>query len=384
MKVVDYSFDEERARKVTISLLSKDAIIFRKLIPEIEKLDSKSLENLFSGELKYQYNIKDQNALKKLLMKFDNFFHLIHSWYKYDKYYKYLEELWIKYPSIEDLKSYIKEKGLSERLKSYSINYTQWPEDIKEGFKKCINQTKGTKVMDLKKQFIENFSHVYSTVKELKLLKNKLKEEKEKFETQNVRSENEIIAESKKMQEKFGNKEIKEYRSRLNEYMSLSESPKNNYDILQDDLSLNIKNIKIFIDNIKTTQQKIINLIMDIIMNIIWEKRKKISLIYGVVYFFVIGVFGFIFMNFTFKSILFYITVAGNFFACIFNIYNIIKRRKIVPELNPILNDAFKEEEKIQQEIDRLIEQLIERIKQEPKFELDKNIYRMYTEIFGD
>ena len=336
MKVVDYSFDEERARKVTISLLSKDAIIFRKLIPEIEKLDSKSLENLFSGELKYQYNIKDQNALKKLLMKFDNFFHLIHSWYKYNKYYKYLEELWIKYPSIEDLKSYIKEKGLSERLKSYSINYTQWPEDIKEGFKKCINQTKGTKVMDLKKQFIENFSHVYSTVKKLKLLKNKLKEEKEKFETQNVRSENEIIAESKKMKEKFENKEIKEYKDRLNEYMSLSESHKNNYDILQDDLSLNIKNIKIFIDNIKTSQQKIINLIMD------------------------------------------------NFFACIFNIYNIIKRRKIVPELNPILDDAFKEEEKIQQEIDRFIEKLIERIKQEPKFELDKNIYRMYTEIFGD
>ena len=99
--------------------------------------------------------------------------------------------------------------------------------------------------------------------------------------------------------------------------------------------------------------------------------------------FFVIG-FGFIFMNFTFKSILFYITVAGNFFACIFNIYNIIKRRKIVPELNPILDDAFKEEEKIQQEIDRFIEKLIERIKQEPKFELDKNIYSMYNEIFGD
>ena len=67
MKVVDYSFDEQRARKVIISLLSKDAIIFRKLIPEIEKLDSKSLENLFSGELKYQYtNIKNQNAFNEI------------------------------------------------------------------------------------------------------------------------------------------------------------------------------------------------------------------------------------------------------------------------------------------------------------------------------
>ena len=53
MEFDDYSFDEARARKVIISLLKKDVIIFRKLIPEIEKLDSESLENLFSGEDNY-------------------------------------------------------------------------------------------------------------------------------------------------------------------------------------------------------------------------------------------------------------------------------------------------------------------------------------------
>ena len=67
MENEDYSFDEIRARKVVTSLLKKDAIIYRKLIPEIEKLDSESFENLFSGEAEYKYNIKNQNKLKKLL-----------------------------------------------------------------------------------------------------------------------------------------------------------------------------------------------------------------------------------------------------------------------------------------------------------------------------
>lgn len=134
MEFEDYSFDEARAKRVIISLLKKDAIIFRKLIPEIEKLDSESLENLFSGEDNYQYNIKNKNILKKLLIKFDNFLIILYTWYKEDKYYKYLEELWVKYPSIEDLKAFDEEKDLSDRLKSYGINYEYWPKDIKESF----------------------------------------------------------------------------------------------------------------------------------------------------------------------------------------------------------------------------------------------------------
>ena len=79
--------------------------------------------------------------MKKLLIKFDNFLYILYAWYKEDKYYKYLEEIWVKYPSIEDLRVLETEKELEDRLKSYSINYTYWPIDIKESFKKCINQT---------------------------------------------------------------------------------------------------------------------------------------------------------------------------------------------------------------------------------------------------
>lgn len=186
MENEDYSFDEIRARKVVTSLLKKDSIIYRKLIPEIEKLDSESFENLFSGDTEYKFNIKNQNLLKKLLIKFDNFLYVLYSWYKEDKYYKYLEELWIKYPSIEDLKVLETEKELADRLKSYSINYTYWPKDIKESFKKCINDTNGTKVMELKKQLEDNYSQVSSVVEELKLLKSKFNETNEQLYEKNA------------------------------------------------------------------------------------------------------------------------------------------------------------------------------------------------------
>ena len=185
MENEDYYFDEIKARKVVTSLLKKDAIIYRKLIPEIEKLDSESFENLFSGEAEYKYNIKKQNFLKKLLIKFDNFLNILYSWYKEDKYYEYLEELWLKYPSIEDLRALETEKELADRLQSYSINYNYWPTDIKESFKKCINQTEGTKVMDLKKQLEENYSQVSNIVAELKLLKSKFNETQDELYEKN-------------------------------------------------------------------------------------------------------------------------------------------------------------------------------------------------------
>ena len=57
---------------------------------------------------------------------------------------------------------------------------------------------------------------------------------------------------------------------------------------------------------------------------------------------------------------------------------------KIIDQLNKVLDEAYKEEEKIQQEIDSLYNELTERIKQEPKFELDKTISSISTDIFDN
>ena len=181
----EYEFDEIRARKIVNSLLKKDSIVFRRLIPDIEKLDSLSFENLFNGEVNFEYNIKNKNIFKKLLIKFDNFLFLLYDWYKSDKYYPYLEELWINYPCLEDLKIISEEKELEEKLKKYSINYNNWPPEIKKSFREIINQTEGTRALEFKNEIEDKFSQVYNLIEELRILRDAHQEEGDKIYVSN-------------------------------------------------------------------------------------------------------------------------------------------------------------------------------------------------------
>ena len=93
----------------------------------------------------YNYIVNNKKLFEKLIDKFDNFFIILDSWYLDNKYYSYIKELWINYISIENL---IK-KNDQERerlLTSYEIDYNNWPEDIKEEFKRIIKISTNTKV----------------------------------------------------------------------------------------------------------------------------------------------------------------------------------------------------------------------------------------------
>ena len=61
---------------------------------------------------------------------------------------------------------------------------------------------------------------------------------------------------------------------------------------------------------------------------------------------------------------------------------DIVISSKIIGQLKDVLDEAYKEEEKIQQEVDKLYEEFTERIKHEPKFQLDKTISSISTDIF--
>ena len=502
MENEDYSFDEIRARNVVTSLLKKDAIIYRKLIPEIEKLDSESFENLFSGEAEYQYNIKNQNILKKLIIKFDNFLYVLYSWYKEDKYYKYLEELWTKYPSIEDLRVLETEKELADRLQSYSINYNYWPTDIKESFRKCINQTEGTKVMELKKQMEDNYSQVSSIVAELKLLKSKFNETKEQLYEKNAENmalkiistvlgtlpmvggflankaindkkirvvtklvnkkcfisqrQNEIFSKnilktikeqkltgnynfydnkrrlhqlnikckngkldninlSQKVRAVFKSKfvcglhaalsfinlgwsiyeltqtykgfeEVKNYKMRLEECKSLFEMHKNEIGLLPDDFILATQRIKNVIKEIRQDQQRLRDLINDIRKSIAFQESQRKKSIAGLVASIGLGAFGIIggIISCNAVSVVYGISTAANVASGAAHTANIVMSSKIIDKLNEIMTEAQNEEEKIQKEIDKLYDELTQRIKQEPKFELDKTISSISTDIFDN
>ena len=128
-KMEDISFNEIKARELINFLLLNDINLYKKLVPEINRLNSEAIENLFNGEINYDYNIKNKSILKKLLDKFENFQVLLEEWYKDKKYYEYLKTLWIKYPIIEDLKGR-NMKEIEEIMKSLSIEFKSWPQEI--------------------------------------------------------------------------------------------------------------------------------------------------------------------------------------------------------------------------------------------------------------
>lgn len=167
-------FNEAQARELVNLLLSNDIKVYRKLLPEIENLNSEDFENLFNGNYNYEFNVKNKKNFKNLCIKFDNFHQILEEWYEEQKYYKYLIKLWSKYPCIEDLK-YKEEDELKKILLSYSINYDEWPSDIKTQFKILISSTDNTKAFELKKLIEDKFAQLNCVLDDLVLFQKQIK-----------------------------------------------------------------------------------------------------------------------------------------------------------------------------------------------------------------
>ena len=185
----DFSFDELKARKLINFLLEYDIKIFKKLVPEINKLDSEAIEMLFSGDADYDYNVKNKKIFKKLLDKFENFQNILEQWYKDEKYYEYIKILWIKYPCIEDLKD-SKMEEIEEKMESYLIDFKSWPQEIKEDLKKLIDQTSDTRVYELKKEIDNKYCQISSILKELVYIKSISKQWKDEKKLYSINADN--------------------------------------------------------------------------------------------------------------------------------------------------------------------------------------------------
>ena len=199
----EYCFNEEKARKCVYYLLKNDSPSFKKFIPEIKVMDSDSFENLFQGtpfknknekedeDEGYDYKVKNKKQFEKLLDKFDNFSLILEDWYRDEKYYEYLKELWVKYISIENLKER-DDKKLEELLKANNIDYINWPEDIKDDFKTKINNTSKTRIMAIKSIIENDLSEYNKVIQELtyyrNTINNKKKEEENKIYEINARN----------------------------------------------------------------------------------------------------------------------------------------------------------------------------------------------------
>lgn len=185
----DFSFDELKARKLINFLLEYDIKIYKKLVPEINKLDSEAIEKLFNGDADYDFNVKNQKIFKKLLDKFENFQNILEQWYKDEKYYEYIKILWSKYPCIEDLKD-SKMEEIEEKMESYLIDFKNWPQEIKEELKKLIDQTSDTRVFELKKEIDNKYCQISSILKELVSIKSVSKQWKDEKKLISINANN--------------------------------------------------------------------------------------------------------------------------------------------------------------------------------------------------
>ena len=123
--------EENDERELVRILLEDDTPFFRQLIPVIDSLSYTEFKKLFYGDYKYEYNSDDRFLLKRLALKFKNFFFILSEWaYKKD-HYKYLKQIWNKYPNLDNLSKLQNEKDISEKLKYILPDYINWPENIK-------------------------------------------------------------------------------------------------------------------------------------------------------------------------------------------------------------------------------------------------------------
>ena len=178
----EFIFNESKARELVYFLLKNDISIYRKLIPEIKSLDSEAFENLFKGipfkdidnKNGFDYKVKNKKEFAKLLDKFDNFFIILDEWYKNKNNYKYLKDLWVRYISIENLK-YKDEKSLEIYLNSNSIDYKNWPDNIKKEFKQLMSGTDKTRIFEVKDFMDDKFTQINCILEELIVFRDSIK-----------------------------------------------------------------------------------------------------------------------------------------------------------------------------------------------------------------
>ncbi len=147
------SFEEKYARKIINLLLENDIASYKNWLNEIKSFNSEQIDNLLNGN-EYSYPVSNQKSFQKVINKFNNFQFFLQEWYKDEKYYSYLIQMWKSNLCIESLDNELlqNDKYLTKFLESNSIHYSQWPNDVKNDFKTIAKNTVGTEYSEAKDQ----------------------------------------------------------------------------------------------------------------------------------------------------------------------------------------------------------------------------------------
>ena len=147
-----YSKNEIWINKNLISrLLLNDAKIYENYRKIIWNMNDIEFEHFFNGKRNYPFNVPNKHTFLMLMNKIENY-RFVLDWGYNERLYPYLDQLWNNYVCMENLKSH-KEEDIKNFLESGNINYSSWPESIKNEFKKSIQHTINTIVYKCKKEY---------------------------------------------------------------------------------------------------------------------------------------------------------------------------------------------------------------------------------------
>lgn len=130
--------DLPKKRKFAEFLLSNDLNIFKRNLQEVRQLNDEQFNQLFEGNVEYNYNTSNEKSFKQLAQKFEDNNDLIMEVYSNEKYYKWASQIWR--PNIlQKLKETEDEGEKDAILKKHKIDISNWDEDFMNIFTIIVN-----------------------------------------------------------------------------------------------------------------------------------------------------------------------------------------------------------------------------------------------------
>jgi len=123
----------EQKRKMAEFLLNSDLNIFKRHLPEVQKLNDEDFNELFEGNTEYKFNVSNEREFRQLAQKFEDNKEILIQFYENEKYYSYILQIWR--PNIlQSLKAAESKEKKDEILKRYKIDISKWDDNFKDNF----------------------------------------------------------------------------------------------------------------------------------------------------------------------------------------------------------------------------------------------------------
>ena len=113
--------------------------MFKRHLSDVQKLNDEEFNELFEGNTDYKtFSVPNIKDFYQLVSKFDDNKDLIIQWYKEEKYYEFILQIW-KPNILQKLKDKNTQNEKNEILKQYKIDTSKWDKDFQEHFNIIIN-----------------------------------------------------------------------------------------------------------------------------------------------------------------------------------------------------------------------------------------------------